>query len=131
MWFSSFGSQAYATPFNRDKFADAISRALLQDNTKPDISNPNLLSLDVFLDGATISFDRKASEAGSLFGSVNESDIKDFLNSNNVKFTSITLPEPLKSIGAHSVEIDGTVVPVHVKSLQWCEWSIIPFNDNW
>jgi large subunit ribosomal protein L9 len=59
------------------------------------------------LNEATVTFERKASESGQLFGSVTSKDIAEALNAQGltVDRRKIHLDEPLKTVGEYHVPI--------------------------
>ncbi len=61
------------------------------------------------LEGATLTFQARASEEGTLFGSVGMKDIFDRLQESDIGFEldkrSVLLDEPIKSVGEHVVPV--------------------------
>lgn len=61
------------------------------------------------LDGLTLAFTARASEEGTLFGSVNAKDIFDRAVESGIGFEldrrSVLLDEPIKTVGEHAVAI--------------------------
>lgn len=59
------------------------------------------------LQGTTVSIARKAGKDDKLFGSVGNKDIVEALAAQNLDIDrrSILIPEPIKSAGAHDVEV--------------------------
>ena len=65
-------------------------------------------TLGTRLDGVTLLFTLKAGEQGKTFGSVTAKDIAEALRTRvkvDVDKTRVHLVEPLKSLGAHKVEV--------------------------
>ena len=59
------------------------------------------------IEGAAVSIARQVGEENKLFGSVASKDIVEALEAQNIKLDRklIRLPEPLKEIGSHEVEV--------------------------
>ncbi len=78
------------------------------DKAKKDRAHTEAEELATRLGGITLIFHLKAGEQGKTFGSVTNKDIAEALKKEHridVDRTKIVLAEPVKSLGAHSVEI--------------------------
>ena len=66
------------------------------------------LELAKALDGLTLEFTEDANDEGHLYGSVNEKKIVHALKEKgiNIKEEYINLPQHLKTVGEHEVELD-------------------------
>ncbi len=75
-------------------------------------------SLVVDLDGQTVQIAAKASDGGSLYANVHESDVAQLLNdkfSAHLAARDIKFAEPVKKVGPHSVMV--VVSPEHKATL--------------
>lgn len=78
------------------------------DKLKKDRAHSDAEELAARLGTITLVFKLKAGEQGKTFGSVTNKDIAEALRREHkidVDRTKIHLPEPVKTLGAHSVEI--------------------------
>ena len=74
------------------------------------------------LEGASITFQARASEEGKLFGSVTNADVADRLREKGLDFELdrrwIELEEPIKTVGEHQVHVrlhTDVTVPIEVR----------------
>ena len=76
-----------------------------QQDAKADRVKANAESLRTKIEALVYEERRQASEEGKLFGSVTAQDIADFLGTRGVSVDRrrITLDEPIKALGEHSV----------------------------
>jgi large subunit ribosomal protein L9 len=84
------------------------ARARDAKRAKQDRAHADAEELAKRLSETTLMFRLKAGEQGKTFGSVTSKDIADLLKSEHkvdIDKTKIHLPEPLKALGAHKVEI--------------------------
>ena len=75
---------------------------------KQDRAHDDAVALAKRLDAVTLVFRLKAGEQGKTFGSVTNKDIAEALQREHgvqVDRAKIHVPEPLRALGAHSVEI--------------------------
>jgi large subunit ribosomal protein L9 len=85
-----------------------LARARDAKRAKQDRAHADAKELAKRLSETTLMFRLKAGEQGKTFGSVTSKDIADALKSEHkvdIDKTKIHLPEPLKALGAHKVEI--------------------------
>jgi large subunit ribosomal protein L9 len=85
-----------------------LSQERQADKLKKDRAHADAEELAKRLATITLMFRLKAGKDGKTFGSVTNKDIAETLKSEHkidVDRTKITLPEPLRTLGAHSVEI--------------------------
>ena len=85
-----------------------LARARDAKQAKQDRAHADAEELGKRLTETTLMFRLKAGEQGKTFGSVTSKDIADALKSENkvdIDKTKIHLPEPLKALGAHKVEV--------------------------
>jgi large subunit ribosomal protein L9 len=85
-----------------------LARARDAKRAKQDRAHADAEELAKRLSETTLMFRLKAGEQGKTFGSVTSKDIADALKSEHkveIDKTKIHLPEPLKALGAHKVEI--------------------------
>ena len=78
------------------------------DKLKKDRAHSDAEELAVRLGTITLVFKLKAGEQGKTFGSVTNKDIAEALRREHkidIDRTKIHLPEPVKTLGAHSVEM--------------------------
>jgi large subunit ribosomal protein L9 len=78
-----------------------------QQDAKADRLKANAESLRARIEALVYEERRQASEEGKLFGSVTTQDIADFLGTRGVSVDRrrITLDEPIKALGEHSVSM--------------------------
>lgn len=85
-----------------------LARARDAKRAKEDRAHADAEELAKRLSETTLMFRLKAGEQGKTFGSVTSKDIADALKKEHkvdIDKTKVHLPEPLKSLGAHKVEI--------------------------
>ncbi len=85
-----------------------LARARDAKRAKQDRAHADAEELAKRLSETTLMFRLKSGEQGKTFGSVTSKDIADALKSEHkvdIDKTKIHLPEPLKALGAHKVEI--------------------------
>ncbi len=85
-----------------------LSRARDAKRAKQDRAHAEAEELAKRLSETTLVFKLKAGEQGKTFGSVTNKDIAEALHREHkveVDRTKVHLPEPLKSLGVHTVEI--------------------------
>ena len=85
-----------------------LARARDAKRAKQDRAHADAEELAKRLSETTLMFRLKAGEQGKTFGSVTSKDIADALKSEqkvDIDKTKIHLPEPLKALGVHKVEI--------------------------
>jgi large subunit ribosomal protein L9 len=85
-----------------------LARARDAKQAKQDRAHADAEELAKRLSETTLMFRLKAGEQGKTFGSVTSKDIADALKSEHkvdIDKTKIHLPEPLKALGVHKVEI--------------------------
>jgi large subunit ribosomal protein L9 len=85
-----------------------LSRARDAKRAKQDRAHAEAEELAKRLSETTLVFKLKAGEQGKTFGSVTSKDIADALQREqkvDVDKTKVHLPEPLKALGVHQVEI--------------------------
>jgi large subunit ribosomal protein L9 len=85
-----------------------LARARDAKRAKEDRAHADAEELAKRLSETTLMFRLKAGEQGKTFGSVTSKDIADALKKQHkvdIDKTKVHLPEPLKSLGAHRVEI--------------------------
>jgi large subunit ribosomal protein L9 len=85
-----------------------LARARDAKRVKQDRAHADAEELAKRLSETTLVFRLKAGEQGKTFGSVTSKDIAEALHREHkvdVEKTSVHLPEPLKSLGVHKVEI--------------------------
>ena len=85
-----------------------LARARDAKRAKEDRAHADAEELAKRLSETTLMFRLKAGEQGKTFGSVTSKDIADALKKQHkvdIDKTKVHLPEPLKSLGAHKVEI--------------------------
>jgi large subunit ribosomal protein L9 len=85
-----------------------LARARDAKRAKQDRAHADAEELAKRLSETTLVFRLKAGEQGKTFGSVTNKDIADALQREHkveVDRTKVHLPEPLKSLGVHSVEV--------------------------
>jgi large subunit ribosomal protein L9 len=85
-----------------------LARARDAKRAKQDRAHADAEELAKRLSETTLMFRLKAGEQGKTFGSVTSKDIADALKSDHkvdIDKTKIHLPEPLKALGVHKVEI--------------------------
>ena len=85
-----------------------LSRARDAKRAKQDRAHAEAEELAKRLSETTLVFKLKAGERGKTFGSVTSKDIADALQREqkvDVDKTKVHLPEPLKALGVHQVEI--------------------------
>jgi large subunit ribosomal protein L9 len=85
-----------------------LARARDAKRAKQDRAHADAEELAKRLSETTLMFRLKAGEQGKTFGSVTSKDIADLLKSDHkveIDKTKIHLPEPLKALGVHKVEI--------------------------
>ena len=85
-----------------------LARARDAKRAKQDRAHADAEDLAKRLSETTLMFRLKAGEQGKTFGSVTSKDIADALKSEHnvdIDKTKIHLPEPLKALGVHKVEI--------------------------
>lgn len=85
-----------------------LARARDAKRAKEDRAHADAVELAKRLSEMTLVFRLKAGEQGKTFGSVTNKDIADALQREHkveVDRTKVHLPEPLKSLGVHTVEV--------------------------
>jgi large subunit ribosomal protein L9 len=85
-----------------------LARAREAKRAKQDRARADAEELAKRLSETTLMFRLKSGEQGKTFGSVTSKDIADALKREHkvdIDKTKVHLPEPLKSLGAHKVEI--------------------------
>lgn len=85
-----------------------LARARDAKRAKQDRAHADAEDLAKRLTETTLMFRLKAGEQGKTFGSVTSKDIADALKSEHkvdIDKTKVHLPEPLKALGVHKVEI--------------------------
>jgi large subunit ribosomal protein L9 len=85
-----------------------LARARDAKRAKQDRAHADAEELAKRLSETRLMFRLKAGEQGKTFGSVTSKDIADLLKSDHkveIDKTKIHLPEPLKALGVHKVEI--------------------------
>jgi large subunit ribosomal protein L9 len=85
-----------------------LSRARDAKRAKQDRAHADAEELAKRLSETTLVFKLKAGEQGKTFGSVTNKDIAEALQREHkvdIDRTKVHLPEPLKSLGVHTVEI--------------------------
>src|SRR5207244_6660025 len=85
-----------------------VRRAREGKRAKPDRAHGDAEELRKRLSETTLVFRLKAGEQGKTFGSVTNKDIAEALQREHkveLDRTKVQLPEPLKSLGVHSVEV--------------------------
>ena len=85
-----------------------LTRARDAKRAKADRAHADAEELAKRLSQTTLVFRLKAGEQGKTFGSVTNKDIADALQREHkveVDKTKVHLPEPLKSLGVHTIEI--------------------------
>jgi large subunit ribosomal protein L9 len=85
-----------------------LARARDAKRAKQDRAHADAEELAKRLSETTLMFRLKAGEQGKTFGSVTSKDIADALKTDHkveIDKTKIHLPEPLKALGVHKVEI--------------------------
>jgi large subunit ribosomal protein L9 len=85
-----------------------LARARDAKRAKQDRAHADAEELAKRLSETTLVFRLKAGEQGKTFGSVTNKDIADALQREHkveVDRTKVHLPEPLKSLGVHTVEV--------------------------
>jgi large subunit ribosomal protein L9 len=85
-----------------------LSRARDAKRAKQDRAHADAEELAKRLSETTLVFKLKAGEQGKTFGSVTNKDIAEALQREqkvDIDKTKVHLPEPLKSLGVHTVEI--------------------------
>jgi len=85
-----------------------LARARDAKRAKADRAHADAEELAKRLSQTTLVFRLKAGEQGKTFGSVTNKDIADALQREHkveVDKTKVYLPEPLKSLGVHTIEI--------------------------
>ena len=85
-----------------------LARARDAKRAKQDRAHADAEELAKRLSETTLVFRLKAGEQGKTFGSVTNKDIADALQREHkveLDRTKVHLPEPLKSLGVHSVEV--------------------------
>ncbi len=85
-----------------------LARARDAKRAKADRAHADAEELAKRLSQTTLVFRLKAGEQGKTFGSVTNKDIADALQREHkveVDKTKVHLPEPLKSLGVHTIEI--------------------------
>jgi large subunit ribosomal protein L9 len=85
-----------------------LARARDAKRVKQDRAHADAEELAKRLSETTLVFRLKAGEQGKTFGSVTSKDIAEALHREHkvdVEKTNVHLPEPLKSLGVHKVEI--------------------------
>jgi len=85
-----------------------LSRARDAKRAKQDRAHADAEELAKRLSETTLVFKLKAGEQGKTFGSVTSKDIAEALQREHkvdIDKTKVHLPEPLKSLGVHTVEI--------------------------
>jgi len=85
-----------------------LARARDAKRAKADRAHADAEELAKRLSQTTLVFRLKAGEQGKTFGSVTNKDIADALQREHkveVDRTKVHLPEPLKSLGVHTIEI--------------------------
>jgi len=85
-----------------------LARARDAKRAKQDRAHADAEELAKRLSETTLVFRLKAGEQGKTFGSVTNKDIADALQREHkveIDRTKVHLPEPLKSLGVHSVEV--------------------------
>lgn len=65
-----------------------------------------LKQLGTELMGREFIFEVASAEKGEIFGSVGERDIKKALETANIEIQKVFLEKPLKTLGAHEIEIE-------------------------
>jgi large subunit ribosomal protein L9 len=97
------GWAAEATPGNLKQF-EAEKGAFIK---KLQVRKEGAEALKAKLDAVKLSFSRKTSEEGKLFGSVTAHDIEEGLKAQGfeIERKNIVLPDHLKSLGAHTVPV--------------------------
>jgi large subunit ribosomal protein L9 len=78
-----------------------------QQDAKADRVKADAESLRAKIEGLVYEQRRQASEEGKLFGSVTSQDVADFLGTRGIPMDRkrITLEEPIKALGEHSVSM--------------------------
>ena len=71
-------------------------------------SKESAIELAKTMEGLVLEIEESANEEGHLYGSVNIKRIAEELSKNRVKIKDdlINLPEPIKTVGEHEVEIE-------------------------
>lgn len=85
-----------------------LARAREAKRAKQDRAHADAEDLAKRLSETTLMFRLKAGEQGKTFGSVTSKDIADALKAEHkvdIDKTKVHLPEPLKALGVHKVEI--------------------------
>jgi large subunit ribosomal protein L9 len=85
-----------------------LARERDAERAKKDRAHADAEELATRLAGITLVFKLKAGEQGKTFGSVTNKDIADALKREHrieVDRAKISVPEPVRSLGTHSVEI--------------------------
>lgn len=97
------GLAAEATPGNLKQF-EAERGAFLK---KMQVRTETAEALKAKLDAVTLSFTKKTSEEGKLFGSVTAHDIEEGLKAQGfeVERKNIILPDHIKTLGTHTVSV--------------------------
>lgn len=97
------GLAAEATPGNLKQF-EAEKGAFLK---KMQVKKESAEALKAKLDAVSLSFARKTSEEGKLFGSVTQHDIEEGLKAQGfeVERKNILLPDHIKALGTHTVSV--------------------------
>lgn len=97
------GLAAEATPGNLKQF-EAERGAFLK---KMQVRTENAEALKAKLDAVKLSFVKKTSEEGKLFGSVTAHDIEEGLKAQGfeVERKNIVLPDHIKTLGTHTVSV--------------------------
>jgi len=97
------GLATEATPGNLKQF-EAERGAFLK---KMQVKKESAEALKAKLDAVSLSFSKKTSEEGKLFGSVTAHDIEEGLKAKGfeVERKNIVLPDHIKTLGTHTVPV--------------------------
>ena len=93
-----------ATPTVRKRYADHIRRRAEEKARETEL----MKSAAGVLKDVVLSFTRKASKTGKLYGAISEKDISDILaekHSIEVAEVNVIIVEPMKSVGVHTAKV--------------------------
>ena len=93
-----------ATPTVRKRYAEQIRRRAEEKETERKHQSDILASIA----GRSLTFQRKASKTGKLYASLTEKNIAEALRAQykvDISEESIVLPEHIKSLGNHAVQV--------------------------
>ena len=96
---------AQAADINSLKMAETLK---LRREKQYETDKEGSLGLAKALEGVTLEFTEDANDEGHLYGSINEKKIAHTLKEKgiNIKEEYINLPQHLKTVGEHEVELD-------------------------